>query len=61
MESLYKKKRCLNKLFNLVIDSHTDYINEEYIMTLDLIDKEIKRVKKDIEKLRVYYLVNNDW
>lgn len=61
MESLYKKKRCLNKLFNLVIDSHKEYTNEEYIMTLDLIDKEIKRVKKDIEKLRVYYIVNNDW
>ena len=61
METLYKKRRALKRLFHDVIDRPHAYSNEQYIYTLDMLILLLKNNKKEIVQMNKYYAVNNDW
>jgi hypothetical protein len=58
MEALYKKRVALKRLFYEVIDKHAEYSNEQYFLTLDILDSLLKKNKKQINALKLYYSIH---
>lgn len=65
MESLYKNRRALKRLFYDVVEYPNAYSNEQYIYTVEMILFLLKNNKNEINQWKKYYAlrktVNNDW
>ena len=61
MESLYKNRRALKRLFYDVVECPHAYTNEQYIYTLELLQLLLNKNKEEIQKMNAYITVNNDW
>jgi hypothetical protein len=61
MESLYKNRRALKRLFYVVVECPHAYSNEQYIYTLEMLQLLLNKNKIQINQWEKYCAVNNEW